>query len=58
MGIAMKYLNGCLALVLLSILSGVLLSKLLTNIVDNVKNTPKEEYCKQLKVWHPDCKVE
>ena len=20
--------------------------------------TPKEHYCEQLKVWHPDCKVE
>ena len=19
--------------------------------------TPKEQYCEQLKVWHPDCKV-
>jgi hypothetical protein len=22
------------------------------------KQTAKQEYCKQLKVWHPDCKVE
>lgn len=20
--------------------------------------TPKEHYCEQLKVWHPDCKIE
>jgi len=20
--------------------------------------TPHQEYCKQLKVWHPDCKIE
>lgn len=22
------------------------------------KETAKQEYCKSLKVWHPDCKVE
>jgi len=22
------------------------------------QETPKEQYCAQLKVWHPDCKVE
>ena len=22
------------------------------------KETAKQEYCAQLKVWHPDCKVE
>jgi len=22
------------------------------------RETPKEQYCAELKVWHPDCKVE
>jgi len=22
------------------------------------QQTPHEKYCKELKVWHPDCKIE
>jgi hypothetical protein len=38
--------------------SGLLLGKLASDFVDNERQTRKEHYCKELKVWHPDCKVE
>jgi hypothetical protein len=28
------------------------------NANNQMNNTPHETYCQQLKVWHPDCKIE
>ena len=41
-----------------AIISFVLLIIISANADKQMNNTPHETYCQQLKVWHPDCKIE
>ena len=53
-----KTMKWFLASVAVIIGSGLLFGKLAANFIDSEQQTRKEHYCQELKVWHPDCKVE